>query len=49
MQNAEWIKCRMQNAECRVKESLVGAIHESPENERLSYVRTGDDGRPYGE
>ena len=28
-------KCRMQNAECRVKEVFVGAIHESPENERI--------------
>ena len=25
----------MQNAECRVKGALVGAIHESPENERI--------------
>ena len=33
----------MQNAECRVKGVLVGAIHESPENERISvhFISTG--------
>ena len=35
MQSAEQMGCRVQNAECRVKGALVGAIHESPENERI--------------
>ena len=26
-------ECRVQNAECRVKGALVGAIHKSTENE----------------
>ena len=29
----------MQSAECRVKGALVGAIHESPENKRLPYIK----------
>ena len=36
----------VQNAECRVKGALVGAIHESPENERISvcFISTGRGG-----
>ena len=36
----------MQSAECRVKGAPVGAIHESPENERISvcFISTGRGG-----
>ena len=34
----------MQSAECRVKGALVGAIHESPENKRIS-IRFNSTGR----
>ena len=33
--------CKEQSAKCRIIRNLVGAIHESPENERLSFVMMG--------
>ena len=33
--------CKEQSAKCRIIRNLVGAIHESPENERLSFIMAG--------